>query len=68
MWSRSQGDVILIEKYDVLEQIQLACFGDCLGAIIHPELAIDILHVGAYGVQTDDQLIRDLLIFQAISD
>src|SRR5512135_659799 len=46
----------------LLQQLQLPRPGDCLGAVLHPQLVEDIDGVALNGTKRDDQLDGDLLI------
>lgn len=59
-----QGGKGVGERY--LQEVQVSRPGNRLGTAAYPQFAIDVAGVVAYGVQTDNQLLGDLFVFQPI--
>ena len=49
-----------------LQEVQASRPGNRVGAAAYPQFSIDVSGVVAYGVQTDNELLGDFFVFQAI--
>ena len=50
------------------QEVVFCCCGDCLAAVVHVQLAIDVLEVGFDGVDRDAQGLGDFLVGLALGE
>ena len=51
-----------IDRVELLQQVQLVCQGNSLGAVTNAQLAVGVRDVTFDGGQTDEQMIGNLLV------